>query len=136
MQAADRGQDAMRRPALSSRAGHRNKYEAPIAAHNLMRAHGAAVKVYREVGKHDIGLVVNLEPKYPVRDVDRQVSAHIRRQGGSHFACVIGFQSVGQPDDRVERAGGRRKRLRTGHLTHHRIAGVHAGLLPFDSFRG
>jgi len=45
--------------------GHRNKYEAPIAAHNLMRAHGAAVKAYREEGKHQIGLVVNLEPKYP-----------------------------------------------------------------------
>jgi beta-glucosidase len=45
--------------------GHRNKYEAPIAAHNLLRAHGAAVKVYREEGKHQIGLVVNLEPKYP-----------------------------------------------------------------------
>ena len=44
--------------------GHRNKYEAPIAAHNLLRAHGAAVKVYREEGKHQIGLVVNLEPKY------------------------------------------------------------------------
>jgi beta-glucosidase len=45
--------------------GHRNKYEAPIAAHNLLRAHGAAVKVYREEGRHQIGLVVNLEPKYP-----------------------------------------------------------------------
>ena len=45
--------------------GHRNKYEAPIAAHNLLRAHGAAVKAYREEGKHEIGLVVNLEPKYP-----------------------------------------------------------------------
>lgn len=48
--------------------GHRNKYEAPIAAHNLLRAHGAAVKAYREEGKHQIGLVVNLEPKYPASD--------------------------------------------------------------------
>lgn len=39
--------------------GHRDKYEAPIAAHNLMRAHGAAVKAYRDEGKHQIGLVVN-----------------------------------------------------------------------------
>jgi len=45
--------------------GHRNKYEAPIASHNLMRAHGAAVKAYRETGRHEIGLVVNIEPKYP-----------------------------------------------------------------------
>ena len=48
--------------------GHRSKYEAPIASHNLMRAHGAAVKAYREIGKHEIGLVVNIEPKYPATD--------------------------------------------------------------------
>ncbi len=45
--------------------GHRNLYEAPIAAHNLLRAHGAGVQRYRSVGRHRIGLVVNLEPKYP-----------------------------------------------------------------------
>jgi beta-glucosidase len=45
--------------------GHRNLFEAPIATHNLMRAHGAAVRAYRSVGKHKVGLVVNLEPKYP-----------------------------------------------------------------------
>ncbi len=45
--------------------GHRSKYEAPIATHNLMRAHGAAVQAYRAEGKHEIGLVVNIEPKYP-----------------------------------------------------------------------
>ena len=48
--------------------GHRSKYEAPIASHNLMRAHGAAVKAYREIGRHEIGLVVNIEPKYPATD--------------------------------------------------------------------
>jgi len=45
--------------------GHRNRFEAPIATHNLLRAHGAAVSAYRSVGKHRIGIVVNLEPKYP-----------------------------------------------------------------------
>lgn len=44
--------------------GHRSRYEAPIASHNLMRAHGAAVQAYRAEGKHEIGLVVNIEPKY------------------------------------------------------------------------
>ncbi len=44
--------------------GHRSLYEAPIAAHHLLRAHGAAVQRYRAVGRHQIGLVVNLEPKY------------------------------------------------------------------------
>jgi len=43
--------------------GHRNLYEAPIASHHLMRAHGAAVQAYRATGKHQIGLVVNLEPQ-------------------------------------------------------------------------
>ena len=32
--------------------GHRSKYEAPIASHNLMRAHGAAVQAYRAIGAH------------------------------------------------------------------------------------
>jgi beta-glucosidase len=45
--------------------GHRSKYEAPIATHNLMRAHGAAVQAYRAEGRHEIGLVVNIEPKDP-----------------------------------------------------------------------
>jgi beta-glucosidase len=48
--------------------GHRSRFEAPIASHNLLRAHGAAVQAYRANGKHKIGLVVNLEPKYPASD--------------------------------------------------------------------
>ncbi len=48
--------------------GHRSLYEAPIATHHLLRAHGAAVQRYRSVGKHQIGLVVNLEPKYAASD--------------------------------------------------------------------
>jgi beta-glucosidase len=45
--------------------GHRNLFEAPIATHNLLRAHAAAVQAYRAVGRNPIGIVVNLEPKYP-----------------------------------------------------------------------
>ena len=30
--------------------GHRNRFETPIASHNLMRAHGAAVQAYRATG--------------------------------------------------------------------------------------
>ena len=48
--------------------GHHNLFETPIASRNLMLAHGAAVKRYREVGAHEIGLVVNIEPKYPASD--------------------------------------------------------------------
>lgn len=58
--------------------GHRSKYEAPIASHNLMRAHGAAVQAYRAEGQHEIGLVVNIEPKYPASDSAEDAAA-VRR---------------------------------------------------------
>jgi len=48
--------------------GHRNLYEAPIAAHNLMRASGAGIQAYRAHGRHAIGVVFNIEPKYPASD--------------------------------------------------------------------
>lgn len=45
--------------------GHRDVFETPLASHNLLRSHGAAVKAYRAEGAHKIGVVVNIEPKYP-----------------------------------------------------------------------
>jgi beta-glucosidase len=58
--------------------GHRSLFEAPIASHNLMRSHGAAVQAYRAEGKHRIGLVVNLEPKHPASDSPEDAAA-VRR---------------------------------------------------------
>lgn len=58
--------------------GHRSRYEAPIASHNLMRAHAAAVQAYRTEGKHEIGLVVNLEPKYAASDLAEDIAAAAR----------------------------------------------------------
>ena len=55
--------------------GHRNRFEAPIASHNLLRSHGAAVQAYRAEGRHRIGLVVNIEPKYPASDSDEDLAA-------------------------------------------------------------
>jgi beta-glucosidase len=66
--------------------GHRNRFEAPIASHHLLRAHAEAVKAYRAEGRHAIGIVVNLEPKYPASDdpVDRaatrRADAYMNRQ--------------------------------------------------------
>jgi beta-glucosidase len=66
--------------------GHRNRYEAPRVTHNLLRAHGGAVSAYRAGGRHRIGLVVNLEPKYPASDrprdlaAARRASAYMNRQ--------------------------------------------------------
>ncbi|HET9627370.1 MAG TPA: GH1 family beta-glucosidase [Kofleriaceae bacterium] len=55
--------------------GHKNLYEGPIASHHLMRAHGAAVQAYRAVGKHQIGLVVNLEPQTPASQHPADIAA-------------------------------------------------------------
>jgi beta-glucosidase len=67
--------------------GHRSRYEAPIATHNLMRAHGAAVEAFRAEGtRGQVGLVVNLEPKVPASDspedlaATRRADAYMNRQ--------------------------------------------------------
>jgi beta-glucosidase len=48
--------------------GHRSAYEAAIAARQLMRSHGKAVQAFRALvpkrPDRQIGLVVNIEPKY------------------------------------------------------------------------
>ncbi len=58
--------------------GHRNRFEAPIASHNLLRAHGKAVAAYRALGRHRVGLVVNLEPKYPASETPADLAATAR----------------------------------------------------------
>ncbi|MGE5233803.1 MAG: GH1 family beta-glucosidase [Acidobacteriota bacterium] len=58
--------------------GHRNLFEAPLVAHNLLRAHGAAVAAYRAEGRHRIGVVVNLEPKHPASNAAEDVRAALR----------------------------------------------------------
>jgi beta-glucosidase len=55
--------------------GHRNVYEAPIASHNLMRAHGAGVQVLRAAGARNVGLVVNLEPKHAASNTPADIAA-------------------------------------------------------------
>jgi beta-glucosidase len=52
--------------------------DAPIVTHNLLRAHGSAVQAYRADGKHEIGLVVNLEPKYPASSSADDIAATAR----------------------------------------------------------
>jgi beta-glucosidase len=55
--------------------GHRNAAEVPLAAHHLLLAHGAAVRAYRERGRGQIGLVVNLEPKEPATESTPDLAA-------------------------------------------------------------
>jgi len=62
--------------------GHENLFEAPLASHNLLRAHGMAVQAYRaEVpasARSRIGIVVNIEPKYPASTSADDVAATLR----------------------------------------------------------
>jgi beta-glucosidase len=58
--------------------GHRSIFVAPIAAHHLLRAHATAVQAYRAIGRHRIGIVVNLEPKYSASDSDDDRAAAAR----------------------------------------------------------
>jgi beta-glucosidase len=55
--------------------GHRSAFEAPRAAHNLLRAHGTAVQAYRASASGRIGIVVNLEPKVPASDCTADLEA-------------------------------------------------------------
>lgn len=67
--------------------GHRSAFEAVIAARNLMRAHGSAVLAYRTLARRQIGLVVNIEPKYPASDspADRAATARADAQMNRQF---------------------------------------------------
>ncbi|MFN2601302.1 MAG: GH1 family beta-glucosidase [Gemmatimonadaceae bacterium] len=69
--------------------GHRILFEAPIASHNLLRAHGTAIEVFRAseaVRYGRIGIVVNLEPKYPASEsiedlaATKRADAYMNRQ--------------------------------------------------------
>lgn len=66
--------------------GHSSLFEAPIASHQLLRAHGKAVQAYRAHGRHRVGLVVNLAPKQAATDqpidlaATRRADAYMNRQ--------------------------------------------------------
>lgn len=60
--------------------GHKNRFEAPLATHHLMLAHGAAVQAYRATGRNQIGLVVNIEPKYPASQSEADLTATRRAE--------------------------------------------------------
>jgi beta-glucosidase len=58
--------------------GHASAAEAPLASHNLLRAHGAGLQAIRAEGGRQAGLVVNLEPKYPASDRPADLAATAR----------------------------------------------------------
>jgi len=66
--------------------GHRNKYETTKVVQNLLRASGKAIQLYRSCCYHQIGLVVNLEPKVPATsrpedlEAAKKMDAYMNRQ--------------------------------------------------------
>jgi beta-glucosidase len=68
--------------------GHGSLFEAPIAAHNLLVAHGAGVEAYRAEGRNEIGIVVNLEPKYPLTDSEPDRAARDRADAYMNRWCL------------------------------------------------
>jgi beta-glucosidase len=66
--------------------GHQNLFEAPRATHHLLMSHARAVQAYRARGRNQIGLVVNLEPKYAAteseddRAATKRADAYMNRQ--------------------------------------------------------
>ncbi|WP_295388965.1 GH1 family beta-glucosidase [uncultured Thiodictyon sp.] len=62
--------------------GRRSLSEPPRVAHHQLCAHGEAVAAYRELGRHQIGISLNLEPQQPATDSPQDREAARRRH---HF---------------------------------------------------
>ncbi|HEX6558395.1 MAG TPA: GH1 family beta-glucosidase [Longimicrobiales bacterium] len=79
--------------------GVRDWRAAPQVAHNLLRAHATAVQAFRAESKQRIGLVVNLEPKYPASDSPADLAAVARADAyfNRHFLDPVLFGSY--PDE-------------------------------------
>jgi beta-glucosidase len=58
--------------------GHRSIFEAPRAAHHLLRAHAHGVRALRDGGADRVGIVINLEMKHPATDRPEDVAAAAR----------------------------------------------------------
>jgi beta-glucosidase len=60
--------------------GRRSRRDAALASVNLMRAHGAGVQAFRALCRQRIGLVVNIEPKYPASQSPADLAATARSE--------------------------------------------------------
>jgi beta-glucosidase len=83
--------------------GRKSRNEAALAAHNLMRAHGAAVQAFRASGAPgEIGLVVNLEPKVPASDAPVDLAATARADAYMNRWFLDGALKGSYPDELAE----------------------------------
>ncbi|HUE80089.1 MAG TPA: GH1 family beta-glucosidase [Sphingomicrobium sp.] len=82
--------------------GHRSLFETPIASRNLMLAHGAAVQRYRQAGSHEIGLVVNIEPKFPASESEADRKAVARSEAYMNRQYLDPAFGLGCPAEMAE----------------------------------
>ena len=59
--------------------GWRDPSAAARVGHHLLLAHAAATAAYRALGRHAIGIALNLEPQHPARDTAADRAAAARR---------------------------------------------------------
>ena len=85
--------------------GHRNLYEAPIVTHNVLRAHGRGVQAFRaseRTAGSQIGIVVNLEPKYSASESDEDVAATARADAYMNRQYLDPLMLGKYPEEMVE----------------------------------
>ena len=58
--------------------GHRVHAEGPLSAHHLLLAHAKGTEALRAEGASEVGIAVNLEPKYPATDRPEDLAATAR----------------------------------------------------------
>ncbi|BBL71998.1 GH1 family beta-glucosidase [Methylogaea oryzae] len=85
--------------------GHRSLDEAPWVAHNLLRAHALGVQAFRADGQGQIGLVVNLEPKYAASVGPDDAAAMSRAHAYMNRWFLDGVMLGSYPDELAEMFG-------------------------------
>jgi len=78
--------------------GHRSAFEPPIVTHRLLLSHAAAVERYRSIGRHEIGIVADLEPKEPASDSPEDIAATERDDAHKNLQFLDPIFGRGYPE--------------------------------------
>jgi beta-glucosidase len=113
-------------PSVVSKHGHLDGAQAPglndywaalRVTHNLMRAHGRAVQIYRAVGGDgQIGITVNITPQHPASDSDEDVATADRNDAFLNRAYLDPIFKGSYPDVLPEWFGEAWPDIREGDL--------------------
>lgn len=77
----------------------------PRVAYNLLLAHAEAVRAYRASGRHRIGLVVNIEPKYAASEDPRDLAARARAEAYMNRLFLDPIFQGRWPEELIEAMG-------------------------------